>query len=385
MDKTKKAKKPRKENKENTFKAQVICKCNRNCANAIDVLTQKEIFDKYHGMTEWSEKTKFLRSIAKREPVKENMNARVNLKTKNYYTSYYLNDSDGQSQRVCADFLGKLFNISRTKLFRAVSTIATNPDAKDRRGAKTPKKKSDPADIAFIVDFVQTLPKYESTIKQNSSPIKYLHPNLTVQKLYTLYGNICKFKQRHSLSKSVFEQVLKKHFMHLKQFKNSKECRTCKMIKQQKKRKVLSLERREEIEEEEKNHIEIVKATKEELMQSIATVEESTEVLVIELEQPKEMPCVSLDESYDWKPLWFYNLCVFNERSKKAHMYVWNEAIAQNGPEQVASCIFKHIRTAIPKTAKKVIVYSKSSSLYRNMKMTLMLKKFAIIAKEWTW
>lgn len=240
MDKKNKKKKPRKENKENAFKAQVICKCNRNCANAVDVLTQKDTFDQYHRMTNWSEKTKFLRSIAIRERVKENTNARVSLKEKNYYTSYYLTDSSGESLRVCADFLGKLLGVNRTKLFRAVSTIATNPDAKDRRGVKISRKKSDPADIAFIINFVQTLPKYASKIKpKTSSSIQYLHPNLTVQKLYQLYANVCKFKQRHTLSKAVFERELKKEFIHLKQFKNSKDCRTCKMINEQKKRKVL--------------------------------------------------------------------------------------------------------------------------------------------------
>lgn len=141
MGKQKKLKKPRKKNKENTFKAQVICKCNRKCADVVDVLTQKDIFEKYHGMTKWSEKTEFLRSVAKREPAKENISARVNLKKKNYFTSYYLDDSNGEPQRVCSDFLIKLLDINRTKLFRAISTITTNPNAIDHRG-ETAKKKN---------------------------------------------------------------------------------------------------------------------------------------------------------------------------------------------------------------------------------------------------
>lgn len=375
MGKQKKLKKPRKKNKENTFKAQVICKCNRKCADVVDVLTQKDIFEKYHGMTKWSEKTKFLRSVAKREPAKENISARVNLKKKNYFTSYYLDDSNGEPQRVCSDFLIKLLDINRTKLFRAISTITTNPNAIDHRGETAKKKKSNPVDIAFVVDFIQTLPKYESKSKPKSSEIKYFHPNLTPQKLYQLYGNICKFKQRNSLSKSVFVKVLKERFVHLRQFKNSKDCHTCKKIKEQKKRKVLSLTKREKIEKEEENHIAKVKAIKDDLMQSIDTSEESTEILIFELQQPQEMPSVPIDESYDWKPLWFFNLCVFDEKSKKAHMYVWDEAVAEKGPEQIASCLFKHIYTIVPKTAKKVILYSKSTGLYQNMQISLMLKK----------
>lgn len=100
----------------------------------IDVVAQKDYFDHYHSLKKWSEQTKFLRSIVKREPVKQNFNQRVSLKKKDFHSSYYLTDANGQSQRVCSDFVERVLQINRAKLYRA--STSKNPDAVDFRGKK---------------------------------------------------------------------------------------------------------------------------------------------------------------------------------------------------------------------------------------------------------
>lgn len=149
-----------------------------------------------------------------------------------------------------------------------------------------------------------------------------------------------------------------------------------KIFNEQEKKLILSVDQREKNHQEWDDHIAKVKAVKSEFMQSIAsTSEETTEDFSIELQRPLEMPCVPIDKSYDWRQMWFSNFCVYDEKRKLAYMYVWDESIAERGPEQIASCLVKHICTSIPKTVKKVILYSKFSNLYRNMRISLMLKK----------
>lgn len=377
MGKKKKLNKSTKQKAEKTFEAQVNCRCNRRCADRVDVLAQKDIFENYHGLKSWSEKTKFLRSIVKRDPVKDNeSNVRVNLKKRDYFSSYFLTVEDGAPQRVCSAFLVGLLQVNRTKIFRAVSSITKNPNAADGRG-KTGGRKINPEDMAFMVEFIQSLPQYESKIKPNSSAIKYFHPNLTVHKVFQLYENACRFKERFSFSKSFFVNVLKKRFSYLLQFKKSKDCRQCKSFNEQKKRQILSESQREKNQKDQDDHNAKIKTIKSELLQCVApSSEETTEVFSFELQRPLEMPFVPIDESYDWRPLWFSNLCVYDEEKKRGYMYVWDEAIAERGPEQVASCLVKHIYTTISESTKKVILYSKSSSLYRNIKISLMLKFF---------
>lgn len=145
---------------------------------------------------------------------------------------------------------------------------------------------------------------------------------MTLQNVFQLYENICGFKQCKALSRAIFDRELKGQFPNLIPFKKSTDCRTCKHFKEEKSRKVISEMQKGKIDEEESNHIANVKAIKSELMQSIDPMDESTEIFIFELQHPLEMPCVSIDESYDRKPVWFSNLCIYDEKRKQAYMYV---------------------------------------------------------------
>lgn len=74
MEKTpKKGKSKSRDDKRKAFNAQVHCVCKRKCAERIDVVTQKDIFDEFICM-KWSKKTIFIRNIVTRKRVeKENL------------------------------------------------------------------------------------------------------------------------------------------------------------------------------------------------------------------------------------------------------------------------------------------------------------------------
>lgn len=221
---------------------------------------------------------------------------RVNVKKRDYYSSYFLNVEGGEPQRVCSGFLVGLLQISRIKIFRAVSSTTENPDAIDGRG-KNRRRNIDLADMAFLMEFLQSPAQYESKIKPNLSTIKYFHPNLTIQKVYQLYVNACGFKQRVAFSKTFFVNVLNKRFGHLKQLKKSKDCRLCKKFNELKSRQILSVSQIEKNQKEQEAHSTRIKTIKGELLQSIgSSSEETTEVFTFELQRPFEMPCVPVDE-----------------------------------------------------------------------------------------
>lgn len=369
----KKSKKIVKRKEAKTFSGQLSCTCNRDCATLIDIVMQKEIYDHFHGLEKWSEKTQYLRSIVKRNETKQNLSPRVNLKEKNHFSTFFLLDSDNTQQRVCSLFVTKLLQVNRYKLFRAVSSIETNPSAIDRRGHASTKKTA-PEDIEFAKSFIQSFPCYESKAKPKSLDIKYFHPRLNLNSIYQLYSNTCTFKQKKVLSKTVFTKVLHGHFSHLQVFKLTKSCSICQNAQAQKNKRVLSPEQIESNEKKQNEHLASVMGIKSELLRCIDEYETGTEVLTIEMQRPLEVPLLSMDESFDIRNLWLSNLCVFNELKQKANMYVWDEVTAKRGPEEIASCLFEQI-AGISTSIKKVIVYSNASSLYRNTKMILFLVK----------
>lgn len=374
-NKQKSTEKNKQKSTKKSFSAQINCICNNNCAKRIDVVNQKEIFDQYYGCSTWSEQTEFLRSITKRESVKENLNPRINLKNREFFSTYYFSDASGEVQRVCLGFVTKLLQINRVKVFRAVSSTKNNPFAIDRRG-KTSKPKTATEDVTFAKQFIQSFPRYESKIESNSFDVKYLHPSLTLNTVYHLYGNSCEFKQKKKVSKSVFMRILKTNFPHLHAFKPEKStCSDCESINKQKKIKVLSPETMANVQKQEDDHFAAVREFKNEFINIVNDPEFGVEVFTFELQRPLQMPLLPIDESYDLRCLWLSNLCIFNELSKKVHMYVWDEMTAKRGPEEIGSCLYKHVADVTSNTTKKIILYADAMDLYRNMQITVMLGK----------
>lgn len=272
------------------FNAQVNCTCKKDCAKRVDVVMQKEIFDKYNHLRNWSKKTIFLRSLVKRCSTKENLNPRQCLKKKEYHSSYYLRDEIGNEQKVCSTFLKTLFQINRVKVFRAVSSASSNPNAEDRRG-KFHKEKTDPKDISFAREFIKTLPVFESKINSQSSDVKYFHPKLNLKIIYNQYQDKCKFRDRVILSFNIFDKILKTDFRNIKPFKRSNEhCEKCYEIKRRNKPKVISEQMRETIQLEENAHLTIVRETKNKFLQSIEEAKtDQVEVITFELQPALEI------------------------------------------------------------------------------------------------
>lgn len=324
----------------------------------------------HHGQ----KKTEFLRSIVKRESVKENLNPQINLKNRDFFSSYYFTDSNGETKRVCLTFATNLLQINRLKLFRAAASMNINPFAIDRRGKAT-KKKTAPETTAFAKQFIQSIPCYESKTNSNPSDTKYLHPNLSVNAIYRLYGNACDFKHKQKLTKSVFVKCFNTNFPRLRAFKHEKsECSICQNVDEKKKIKVLSPDAIETIQKQKDDHLMALREFKSELIDSINEPEVGVEIFAFELQRPLQLPLLPVEESYDLRCLWLSNLCIFDELEKKGHMYIWEETTASRGPEEIASCLFKHI-AGVEKTTRKVILYSDATKLYRNMQITAMLGK----------
>lgn len=131
----------------------------------------------------------------------------------------------------------------------------------------------------------------------------------------------------------------------------------------------------EDIEKQKNDHYMSLRQFKNDFIDSIDEPEVGVEILTFELQRPLQLPLHPIDESYDLRCLWLSNLCVFDELDKRAYMYVWDEITAKRGPEEVASCLLKHISDVIPESTKKVVLYSDSTDLYRNMQITSILGK----------
>lgn len=95
------------------FNVQSNCKCARsgkknfNCPQKIKAERQKQIFEAFYQKMCWTQKTLYIRSCVKRQPVKSKKSLAhplIPLKRRDFNHIYSLTDEKGVENEVCRDF-----------------------------------------------------------------------------------------------------------------------------------------------------------------------------------------------------------------------------------------------------------------------------------------
>lgn len=356
------------------FESQVICPCKLRCAENIDVVAQKSVFERYYRQ-KWSGRTKLLRSLVERKPTKKGLDPAKNVKERNFISKYFLNDDDGKRHQVCSSFLTRILQIDRKTLYRAMQSVVRNPNALERRG-KYPTRRTDTRDIQFCKQFINKFATFDS-----HHDFKYLHPRLKVKTMYDLYcQTVVNEDGRKVLSMGMFRKIFKRDF-NLRTFKRTKKCHTCVEIKKHQNSMVLGEKGSKRLERRKKFHKNEMKSIQREFFHCVenATENDDVKVLTFGLQISQEIPSVIEKESLQFRPLWGNNLCVYDEVEAKGYMYVWCETVATRGSSEIAACLYKHFQMYLTENVKQVILYSDpNSGQTRNIKLAMMLHNYFV-------
>lgn len=365
------------------FSAQITCQCKKYCSQRISVSRQEQIFNSFYCLENWTQKMLFLRTLAIKTSVKENMNPIIKLKNRKFSNQYYLCDGFGKQHRVCLAFLLTCLQIHKSRIHSALNQAVKNEVAKDFRGSSSGRKTKD-SDVAFVKEFIEQFPRYESHYKIAHSNIKYLSPFWNIKRLYREYCIKFNFNYRQNPDKipvsewkfrDIFNTQFNLSFARLK----VDTCGTCDKIKAEMTNEK-NLTRLQELECKRQVHLDLDKKISLEFDEDRKASSEPVkkiEMLTFDLQRALEIPIIRTGEAYYKRQLWFYNLCIYDNARGIAYMYVWNESIASRGAQEIGSCLIKHFKTYIPKDTRKIILKSDScSGQNRNIKMNLMLKYF---------
>lgn len=360
------------------FRAQTTCFCTHKCFDRIDSSRQKQIFDTFYELENWSKKTLFLRTLVKTQSVKVNWNPIISQKEKTVSNKYHLYDSFGNQQQVCLKFLLNCLQISKHKMCNVYKSVISNETAKDNRG-NFPTRKTDDEDVTFVKDFISKLPTYESHYKLSQSNIKYLSPFWNIIRLYREYCIKCQFEKRKPVSEWKFREIFNTQFNLSFARLKVDTCRKCDELNALSQSLNPNSKERADIEEQKIAHLNLVQKIKEEFKETIEYASDrnnKTVVLTFDLQRALEVPVIQTSEAFYLRQLWCYNLGIYDEVTKTGYMYVWNESIASRGSQEVSSCLYKHFEKYVPKDTQKIILRSDTcTGQNRNIKMALMLKK----------
>lgn len=365
---------------EKIFHEQRFCQrsCKKNCVGKVDIGRQREIFQCFYNLPNWSRKTLFLPTLIKCKAVKENLDPILIQKKRNFFNKYYLSDKSGNQCEVCLSFVVKCLQINQSRIFRAQKTTIFNETACEKRG-KYPTKITPADDVSYLKSFIDEFPRYESHYSISNANYQFLSPNFNIQKLYDEYKLVCSKNGRNAVSTWKFRHIFNTEF-NLK-FKPLKidTCHTCDKIKAEIQSRTNDNEKEQLLKQKER-HLLFAEKARHDISLAIEkgkNPSEKTEVFTFDLQRALELPHLKTNQAYYKRTLAFYNLGIYDEVRKICYMYTWNESLAGRGSQEIASCLYKHFLTFIPAGTLRIELFSDAcAGQNRNIKMSVMLKKF---------
>lgn len=333
---------------------------------------QRQLYNQYYHDCDWQGKTKFLRAHIVTTPIKKKRRAAptTNIKEKKYNHEYTLSDQYGQVHIICIKFFTTCLQVTKHRAHHAMKTISVNPTAIDRRGKHPSGNKTKPNDETFVNEYFKRFPTFESNRNEAEPELatkRFLAPSVNIAKMYREYKKLCENEKRTILSESVFRALFKEKHLKIKR-KSKRE--TCKMCTDFEQNVAVDAAKREH-----HRRAIIMKKTFEADVKRAIESDGLVSCLTFELEKILQTPILkSSNKAFFKRPLWTYNLCIYNEIDKQAYMYVWCETVASRGPEEIASCLIYHLKHRLPGDTRNVVLYSNKK--YCNLKLILLLKKF---------
>lgn len=333
--------------------------CRMKCKDRFHENDLKELFMEYWGLGSYSKRASYIASlmdiqekattrIRSRNPIGENR------RTKTY--KYFL-IIRGKREPVCRECLLRTFNESsnciKTVAKKKKSTIG-GTNVEDLRGKCIPKRKISEQQREEIRKQISSFPAYESHYSRKQTEKKYLPSHLTKQKMYNLY----KESTPCPVSIKIYSQEFKKLKLSFKQ-PRSDTCYSCDNFFMQ--IKLCADEAlKNKIQQEHKTHqiqADLAYAQKRKDTE-MAQNDPRTKTYCFDLQQCLPTPDLKSSVAFYKRQLWTFNLTIRDNETGVAYCYMWFETIAGRGANQIASCLYKHLTTQIPRNVERVIYYS---------------------------
>lgn len=342
------------------FKPVIKC-CVRNCLLNFDTFTQKRIFDRFTSLKKYAQRLKFLRAIIRSPDA-----GKVKYQ-------YYMNDDSGTEHRVCTNMVIGILQVSRVSLHRAGSnrSLQANPTGQELRGQRYTIQ-----DSPFVKQFVETVQVYEATRDSPRSKYKYLHPRVNYKELYAVYKAQYQSKDFKVSDPKQFYRLAHTNALKYVKMQRQRQHYRCQVCTNKPDDDTAAYGLPLDTDEPKTEHELEIEHLQSRFSRCVDTAKKRhTAVLSFELQGALEMPFISATESFNWPQVWFSNFCVSDEVYDKVRMYAWDESIAQRRSDEVASCLIRHIFETVRPNTRKIVLYSEPVDVYRNMTVSLMLKK----------
>lgn len=334
----------------------VICKKYGKQCDSINEDDRNKMFRQYYALESLQRQREFLSRHMERHPTQRKTTGKADSR-RSYTVKYYLT-KDGIRYVVCK----KLFLNTLSLSSRSCRTVfhKLTPSGileKDKRGGRQ-RSKTEKENEAFIRKEIEQhigrFPRVESHYCRSSSSRQYLHPDLSLPKMFYMFLEHlekmgCKFKTSYYTYRRVFKtQNLSFH--------NPKkdQCSLCMTYNHG------DEEVKSRLAEKYKKHVqEKIKVRELKAIDKQRGIEDEHFLCsVFDLQQVIYVPISKENAIYYKSRLSTFNLTFYNIANRDCFSFPWHECLSKRGSSEIATCIFRALEYYSKKGTTLVSLYS---------------------------
>ncbi|MEW8545667.1 MAG: hypothetical protein AB2693_19270 [Candidatus Thiodiazotropha sp.] len=359
-------------------------KCKFQCHKKFSQEEREDIFHHYWALGDLTRQRDFVLKFCRAKEKGVTKIKGPSRKTRSLTWTLPLN---GQPERVCKIFFIHTLAISDRIVFTALEKQTLGMSSLDGRGKhlSRPTKTSE-EQLDSIKAHINSFPCVESHYCRKDSHKQYLQPGLSVPKMYNLYLEICKNENKEPVQLPIYRRVFDYEFNLSFHRPLKDQCDLCNSFNNS------TEAEKSEMKEEYENHIsnkELARNHKNSDKETALKDPGTSEFIAacFDLEEVLMTPKSFQSSLYYKRRLNTFNLSIYDLGSKDGFCYVWNEAIAQRGGCEIASCVYSFLKTKHESGKKQVVLYSDNcSGQNKNKYYTTMLwyalNKFSLTSIE---
>ena len=317
------------------------CKCPKKCYEKIGMACIQEIFDNYWVLADHSAQTAYLTKLVHCETVnRSEVGEGSRRKNTNVYTVFVA----GILVNVCLIAFTNIHGISETRVRKAMKKVTeTGTVSCDQRGKQAPTNKTSDEIRDLVHQHVRSLPTKPSHYSRAKGIHRvYLPPGSSQTTLYKDYIRWLgeEGKLHLKATKWVYSSIFKSYNIGIEP-PNSDTCNTCDERKIDIKRAKVAGDHGEvsRLQITLDFHLARARAAHRMLKRYAENQEDNVAALSIDLQQQLPTPRLTTNVQFYKHKLWTFNFSVHDLKSGKGYFYLWNEAIAKKGSNEIASCL----------------------------------------------
>lgn len=310
-------------------------KCGNNC-KTISEEKRMSVFNHFWNLSA-ERRRDWLASMTQKEDVKRK---RSDTGTRSISFKYHINEGEGK-RPVCLQFLAATLNVSSKSIYKTVKNSTWGCAKEDLRGKHVPPNKTQPATIESVRNFIKSLPAVPSHYCRHDSTKVYLTQDYkNVASIYKVYQNRCEGNGVDFVSEKVFRKIFSDDFNIGFHVPKKDKCLKCLKFQQADVADLAIAKEKKDHEEEKNESYNRFFAHK-----NIQKTDPSTLCVSFDLEKVLNTPHGESMLLYYSRKLAVYNLCFYENGTRKVFCYYWDESNGNRGANEIASILHKYIRS----------------------------------------